>query len=75
MQTLWYGEDNMEVFHRGQIGSQLIHPLKFPGVLALRTMAIATRVIRVPGIPAMVTTIRVSAQSGSAAVYDGTECF
>ena len=61
----------MEVGHRQQVREARFQPARFSHCLALRTMAIATRVISNPLVAARVALLHMSAQHGGPALLDG----
>ena len=75
IQTIRYSKYHMKILYRRQVGSQFVHPLQFPGGLALWAMPVTARVIRLFSETAEAAPVSVPAQRGSTAIFYSIKCF
>src|SRR5215469_12642256 len=65
-------EDNVEVFGIEELRLTILDPLGARQGLAFRAMTVATTIVGISLIAAVIALFQVAAQSGSAAAFDGT---
>ena len=66
------GKDDVEVFGIEEFGLTVLDPLGACQALALWAMAVSTRVVTNAFVGALIALFQVTAESGSAAQFDGT---
>jgi hypothetical protein len=71
VKAIGYGEHDMKMPYRWQIGRKFIDPLRLLCKLALWAMPVAARVIGLFGVPTLVALISVAAQSRCPAIFYG----
>ncbi len=65
------GENHIKIRDRQKPGSMFFEPFRFGERLTLRAVPIAAGIVADPEIPAMVTLIHMTAESGGATNFDG----